>query len=225
MGSKAKIKILQNGPYLVYGAVPLYERIIVPKGRGYEWREGRTLPQADSYALCRCGRSKNAPFCDGMHEMTGFSGRETSSRALFMERAELLKGPDLNLADDNRCAYARFCHRQGGDAWELTLRSNHAGNKEEAIHAACECPAGRLVAMEKTGHIYEPPLEPSVIIVQDPDLGVSGGIYVTGNIPIESADGQLYETRNRVMLCRCGNSRNKPFCDAMHVSVKFKDQK
>lgn len=37
------------------------------------------------------------------------------------------------------------------------------------------------------------------------------------------ADGFRYEVRNRVILCRCGASRNKPFCDGTHAPVKFKD--
>ena len=36
-------------------------------------------------------------------------------------------------------------------------------------------------------------------------------------------DGTEYELRNRYALCRCGASRNKPFCDAMHVTVGYED--
>ena len=38
-----------------------------------------------------------------------------------------------------------------------------------------------------------------------------------------SADGFEYEVRNRVTLCRCGQSQNKPFCDGTHAQTKFKD--
>ena len=40
--------------------------------------------------------------------------------------------------------------------------------------------------------------------------------------PIEGADGEAYEARNRVTLCRCGASNNKPFCDGKHVEINFK---
>jgi CDGSH-type Zn-finger protein len=33
-----------------------------------------------------------------------------------------------------------------------------------------------------------------------------------------SADGKAYEVRNRVTLCRCGSSNNKPFCDGSHAA-------
>jgi CDGSH-type Zn-finger protein len=44
---------------------------------------------------------------------------------------------------------------------------------------------------------------------------------VLGGIPVETADGFTYEARNRQLLCRCGASLNKPFCDGSHRRVKF----
>lgn len=224
INKKSKIKISNAGPYIVSGNVPLSEKIIIPKGRGYEFIEGRELPQSEEYALCRCGKSKNAPFCDGSHEKAGFIGAETASKDKYEDRAELLEGSSIDLLDDNRCAFARFCHRENGDVWELTENSGNEENRKEAIQAASDCPAGRLVAMDKNGEMIEPSYEPSIDIIQDPEKGVSGGIFVKGNIQIESADGHIYETRNRVTLCRCGKSSNKPFCDATHVSIKFSDK-
>ena len=220
---KAKIKIMKNGPYIVSGNVPLSEKIITPKGKGYVFKEGHELPQSDVYSLCRCGKSKNKPFCDGSHEKAGFIGTEVASKEKYEDRAETLVGPNLNLMDDGRCARARFCHREAGDAWKLTEKSGDPELKGEAIHAAKECPSGRLVAVEKSGKALEPEYEPSIEIIQDPEKKVSSGIFVKGCIPIESADGSLYEARNRVMLCRCGESHNKPFCDSRHIRVKFKD--
>lgn len=222
--SKVKIKITKNGPYLVSGHVKLREQIITPKGRGYEWKEGRPLPQGEQYALCRCGHSKNAPFCDGSHLHVNFDGTETASKADYTRRAELQEGPGIDLLDDHRCAFARFCHRSGGDVWQLTDASDTPMYKDEAIRAASECPSGRLVAVQKDGEMIEPDLEPSIDIIQDPQEGVSGGIFVKGYIPIESADGETYEVRNRVVLCRCGKSQNKPFCNGAHVNIKFKDR-
>ncbi len=62
-----RIRIIKDGPYVVTGNVKLSVSIITPKGEGYVWKAGRELPQAESYRLCRCGRSKNPPFCDGSH--------------------------------------------------------------------------------------------------------------------------------------------------------------
>jgi CDGSH-type Zn-finger protein len=221
---KCNIKILKNGPYLVTGNVPLSEKIITPKGKGYEFKVGRSFPEAQEYALCRCGKSKDSPFCDGSHVVSEFDGTEAASREKYIDRAYKQEGPNLDLLDDDRCAFARFCHREEGNVWELTDQSDNPKFREEAIKAASDCPAGRLVAVDKEGNLIEPDLEPSIEVLQDPQKRVSAPIFVKGNIPIESSEGFTYEVRNRVALCRCGESRNKPFCDATHVSARYIDK-
>jgi len=218
-----KIKVIKNGPYIITGNVPLSEKIIVPKGKEYELKDGRELPQAEEYHLCRCGKSKNAPFCDGSHEKKNFVGTETASRDKYVERAELYEGPSFDLLDDDRCAFARFCHTDKGKTWELVENDDKQEYKEKAIKSANECPTGRLTLIDKTGKAIEIKYEPSIDIIQDPERGVSAGIFVKGNISIEAADGHVYEVRNRAALCRCGKSWNKPFCDASHVSINFSD--
>ena len=86
------------------------------------------------------------------------------------------------------------------------------------------CPSGRLVAWDReTKAPLEPRLERSIGVVEDPAEGVAGPLWVRGGIPVVAADGEPYEVRNRVTLCRCGASKNKPFCDASHASIGFTD--
>jgi hypothetical protein len=88
------------------------------------------------------------------------------------------------------------------------------------VRSVGDCPSGRLVAWDKqAGQPVEPALSPSIGLVQDPTKGVSGPLWVRGGIAVESADGEVYEARNRQTLCRCGASRNKPFCDGSHITV------
>ena len=87
-----------------------------------------------------------------------------------------------------------------------------------AIQEAKDCPSGRLVVWNKEGEPYEPELEPSVGVVHDPATSPMGPLWVRGGISVESADGSEYEVRNRVTLCRCGKSANKPFCDGTHAT-------
>lgn len=216
-----KIKIMENGPYIVSGGIPLNEEIITLVGHHREYHAGRDLPQAPTYALCRCGHTKTPPFCDGSHGAAHFDGTETASRLPFEERAGIMYGPGVDLLDDNRCAFARFCHREDGDVWELTEQSGDERLKKEAIKASSDCPAGRLVHYDKEGNPIEPDLGPQITVLQDPEEGVAAGLYVKGGIPLEGSDGTEYEQRNRYALCRCGASRNKPFCDATHVSIDF----
>ncbi|MEI6132130.1 MAG: CDGSH iron-sulfur domain-containing protein [Bacillota bacterium] len=218
-----KIKITKNGPYIVSGGIPLSEKIITPKGSGYVYEDGVKLPQNENYSLCRCGASKNAPFCDSSHEEKDFIGKETASRKTYEQRASISECKTLDLLDDGRCSYARFCHREAGSVWELTESSSDPVSRNEAIIAASECPAGRLLARDKDGTEHEIEFEKAIEILQDPECKASCGIFVKGGIPIESADGETYELRNRVMLCRCGSSDNKPFCDATHVDIMYVD--
>ena len=218
-----RIRIIKNGPYLVSGNIPLSEKIIIPRGAGYIYQEGRALPQRATYSLCRCGKTKTPPFCDGSHVASHFDGTETACKNGYHERAARIVGTGLDLLDDGRCAFARFCHRDSGDAWELAEDSASEFHHNEAVIAANECPAGRLTAVEKDGTVHEPDYSPAIEILQDPEERVSAGIFVKGGIPIESCDGIVYEIRNRVVLCRCGMSGNKPFCDSRHVSEEFRE--
>ncbi|TLY82659.1 MAG: CDGSH iron-sulfur domain-containing protein, partial [Gammaproteobacteria bacterium] len=85
------------------------------------------------------------------------------------------------------------------------------------------CPSGRLAALERaTDKPVEPPLPVSIGLIEDPAEGVSGPVWVRGGVPVTAADGFKYEVRNRITLCRCGASKNKPFCDGSHVTVGFR---
>ncbi len=220
------IKIEKNGPYLVSGNIELTEMIINSVDDDYKMIPGRVFPAGESYSLCRCGKSANMPFCDGSHEHNHFNGTETAVRKPFRERALILKGPGLILADvEEYCAFSRFCHTPEGNAWELTEDSDNPASRELAVKASCECPSGRLVAFDKeTKKPIEIHYEKSISVLQDPQRGVSGPLWVRGGIPIESADGTVYEVRNRVTLCRCGGSANKPFCDSTHISIRFRNK-
>ncbi|MDL2224841.1 CDGSH iron-sulfur domain-containing protein [Eubacteriales bacterium OttesenSCG-928-M02] len=220
-----RIKVTENGPYMVTGGIPIYERIIAQKDHRNVLEKGRELPQGESYALCRCGGTKNAPFCDGTHLENGFDGTETASRKPYADRLEdAIEGDTMWLLDDGRCAFARFCHSARGDVWSLAYQDTDPENRADAIRMAAECPSGRLVAMDKDGNVLEDELAPAIIILQDPEKDASAGIFVQGPIVIEAADGTEYEVRNRVALCRCGHSTNKPFCDAVHVSIGYHAQ-
>ena len=110
---KVKIKISKDGPYIVSGNLPLAKEIIVSDNNGDSvgYKKGEVYECPNQYALCRCGASKNAPFCDGSHSRVGFDGNEIADRARFGARCEKINGPDLDLDDlPELCAWARFCH-------------------------------------------------------------------------------------------------------------------
>jgi uncharacterized Fe-S cluster protein YjdI len=56
----AQIKVMKNGPLLVEGSCALLDKT------------GKEIASNGHFALCRCGGSKNKPFCDGTHIKIGF---------------------------------------------------------------------------------------------------------------------------------------------------------
>ena len=189
--------------------------------------------------LCRCGHSANKPFCDGAHVAAGFDGTETASKELYMDGAEVIEGNGITLYDKtDLCIGAEFCDRFGG-IWNLTrVTAENAGVSDPAeaadlakkaraaaVEEALLCPSGRLVMHDvRDGDVaLEPTLEPSIALIEDPIYGASAAIWVRGGIPIFDEKGEPYEVRNRVTLCRCGHSENKPFCDGRHYPAEFND--
>ena len=213
------IRVAKNGPYLVFGRIPLMPMTIQCDNSATpaKWVIGEKLKTSENYALCRCGQSSNKPFCDGTHIKVNFDGTEASDNQPFDKMAKEIDGPALKLKDaEILCASARFCHR-GGDIWDAIHKTDDPNAKKNVIDNSCDCPSGRLVVVDKsTGATIEPALEKSIGAIDDPATGTNGPFWVRGGIPIYSADGKLYEVRKRVTICRCGKSTNKPFCDSSH---------
>jgi CDGSH-type Zn-finger protein len=106
-------------------------------------------PQASARAtLCRCGQSKNKPFCDGAHTAAGFA-------------------------------------------------------------ASGEPAAKEFAPLEvRNGPVNVQPL---------PD----GPLKVTGNMEVVSGTGRTLNKATTLFLCRCGQSKNKPYCDGSHKAAGF----
>jgi CDGSH-type Zn-finger protein len=213
------IRVTKNGPYIVTGSIPLVKQVLVcdKRGNSIRWREGERFPVQETYALCRCGGSRNKPFCDGTHLENHFDGTETASRVPYLGRAEWTEGKEIRLSDaPGFCSHARFCIR-GKGIWDLVGQSGDEAARKTALEMAANCHSGRLVVWDrKTGKPLEPVFEQSIGLVEGPAEGDSGPLWVRGGIPIIAADGFPYEVRNRATLCRCGRSGNKPFCDGAH---------
>lgn len=221
------ITVSERGPYLVYGRPPLAAQFIMPNAENESWyfQQGRSYPtEAEPTALCRCGASKRKPYCDGSHTTAEWDPTLTAPDEALLDHAEEIRGETLSLTDNARyCVFARFCH-PAGDAWTLTEHSDDPTSRRLAIREASMCPGGRLLAWNRdTGKPYEFRFEPSLGLIEDPAIGSSGGVWVRGGIPLRRENGRTYEIRNRMVLCRCGQSANKPFCDGTHAAVKWRD--
>ena len=219
--SGPKIEVTPDGPYHVTGSLPLSEQAIVTNagGESLDYREGRVFDAPPAYDLCRCGHSGNRPFCDGSHATVRFDGTETASQQPYLDRAERFEGPTMDLTDvEGLCAFARFCDPEGR-VWNLVGQTDDPDARHLVARESGDCPGGRLVAWERaTGKAVEPPFEPSLGLIEDTARKLRGPIWVRGGIPVVSASGESYEVRNRMALCRCGGSHDKPFCDGSHAA-------
>jgi CDGSH-type Zn-finger protein len=216
--NRQAIRILPDGPYVVPAGIPLVRQTIRRDETGFPsgWQEQERYHIEGPYRLCRCGQSRNKPFCDGSHLSAGFDGTETDRNVPYEERARVFHGPDLDLYDAREfCAAARFCDRLEG-AWKLLSHADDPEVRRILEEQVRNCPSGRLMLRDKSGNSLEPDYEPGIVIIEDPHEEMDGPLWVRGGIPIQSADGSFYEVRNRVALCRCGKSQNKPFCDGSH---------
>jgi CDGSH-type Zn-finger protein len=215
------IKVLENGPYRVFG-VPLVRLrpVYNDAGDGIEWDRCEPIPAVDPVDLCRCGQSKTKPFCDGTETSIEFDGAETADRRSTAERRRNCaeEGP-LQLTDDRSlCSHMAFCQQSPKTAWSLVREQEDPETRELVISMVRRCPSGRLqyYVMPDTTPAEED-------LSQEVGVVDNGPLWVRGGVTVEAADGFEYEVRNRVTLCRCGQSQNKPFCDGSHWDVGFTD--
>ena len=213
------ITVVKDGPYLVEGGVPLSRKSIVYSEwhEPMTWRTDADLGARPRYRLCRCGESKHKPFCDSTHTRVGFDGTETAPTTPSEERRERAEATHITVTDERGlCTRAGFCGNRVTNVWNLLEQAEDSRARFEIIQRVERCPSGRL-AYELEGTAIEPHLPKAVAVRKD------GPYWVTGGIAVTRADGAPVETRNRVELCRCGQSSNKPFCDGTHFAIKFKD--
>ncbi len=220
---ETKIKILADGPYEVCGDIGVNKAVFETdsQGNSLAWKVEKeyTKPGASTY-LCRCGHSRAKPYCDGTHDDVGFCGGEKPEHSKYADRAEEYTGGGVDLHDDESlCVGARFCD-VGETAWRYAQGSANPEWRARAVDECSKCPSGRLVVTEKDGKAIEPSLPKEVSVTSDPVANCRGPLWVKGGIPVEGPHGEQYEVRNRVTLCRCGESKNQPYCDASHYECE-----
>jgi len=216
-----KIIVTKEGPYKVFG-VKLTHRTPVETeyGEPVDWVEGPDYEvKGDIYYLCRCGHSKYKPFCDCTHLEIGFYGPDCADSAPSTQRQKVYQGNDLVMTDDiSFCMDAGFCASRFTDVWEEIKQTADPEIRQDVILRTWRCPSGRLqVFAPPEMTLIEPDFEPSVSTIPDGPYQVRGGVPI-----ISEESGVEWEVRNRVTLCRCGQSANMPFCDGTHKRIEFK---
>ena len=215
-----RIDVAPDGPYEVSGSLPLAPVTIVETvhGEPVDVERGELPATGRRYALCRCGQSETKPFCDDSHERLGFDGAETADRTPRSDRARRIQGRGIAFTDDRPlCTHAGFCANRNTDVWSMVRDSDDPEVRARMEGMIGLCPSGRLALEPPEDGDPAPPSEPEILLEAD------GPIWVKGRVAIHAAEGFTWETRDHVALCRCGKSRNKPFCDGTHEEIGFRD--
>jgi CDGSH-type Zn-finger protein len=79
------------------------------------------------------------------------------------------------------------------------------------------CPSGALTYTDKAGTPESPPVENALTV------SYNGPLFLHGELQVEGAPEDMPGLGFRVALCRCGQSKNKPFCDNSHIAAGFED--
>ena len=208
---KPKIKPLPNGPYMVKGL------------KDFTNSRGEPIDTKDSMALCRCGRSKLKPFCDGTHISVGFTDSKKDTRV--PDKRDDYKGKKITIHDNRGiCSHAAHCtdnlpevFQMGVEPWIDSARALPA----EIKRVIGMCPSGALGysqgSKEHSAQDSEKDTEPEIHISKNGPYHVRGGVELEG---VDLGDGAA---RQHYTLCRCGASGNKPRCDGSHWYAAFKD--
>lgn len=123
--------------------------------------------------------------------------------------------------DATRCIHAAVCVHRLPAVFDTARRPwiLPSGAEADAIAAVvARCPTGALHATRLDGGSAEQvPAENSIVPMPN------GPLYVRGQLNLRSPEGDVTLDDVRIALCRCGQSKNKPFCDNSHRDADFRD--
>jgi len=213
MAAAPKIACLPNGPYYLLNDP---DPSPVPNLRR---SSGDDCATARGVALCRCGGSNNKPFCDGTHGKAGFTDRNTADPSRNKRKA--YAGKLITILDNRAlCSHAGYCtdelkevFRHHDQPW---IEPDGAA-VEEIIATIKKCPSGALSYAIDGVEALPPQRPPLVTVTDNGPYAVTGGIELMG---VEFGEGA---SKEHYTLCRCGESKNKPFCDGSHWDANFRD--
>lgn len=212
---KPRIVCLPNGPYYL-----LTESSPAPVPFLRDSR-GEACATVRGVALCRCGGSRNKPFCDGTHGRIGFSDAKGTPHAPDARRDYI--GRRITIHDNRSiCAHAGVCtdrlasvFRSGKEPW---IDADGAA-VEAIIDTVHRCPSGALSYSIDGVEQRDQPHAPMVTVTRNGPYAVTGGVELIGVVRAQGASTEHYT------LCRCGASNNKPFCDGSHWEIEFTDER
>jgi len=212
---RGRIRVRENGPYLLTAGALISNFLGEPT----------TAPPVA--ALCRCGRSESKPWCDGTHATIGFNDKKHPDRVA--DRLDSYTARQFTILDNRGlCAHSGRCT----DALPTVFRAGAepfvapaGGRADDILRAIQTCPSGALgaaIAERRAADLVDRIRPPAIEVSKDGPYFATGGVDLrddAGNEPARAAGA----SREHFALCRCGQSKNKPFCSGAHWYADFHD--
>ncbi len=212
-----ELRIARNGPYLVTSVPRLTDHLGAPT---------RPAPQL---ALCRCGQSALKPLCDGSHARIGFTDAKDPKRV--PDHRDTYPGQQATIFDNRGvCQHSGLCTDRLATVFRTDAEpfvAPSGGRLDEIIRAVRDCPSGALSYaiddVEARGQVdWDGTRPPAIEVTRDGPYRITGQLTLAGPTGEPEPQG-TGASREHYALCRCGQSRNKPFCSGMHWYVGFRD--
>ena len=208
MSNSVTIEAAPDGPYIVKNL------------QNFSNRKG-AIECKEAMGLCRCGQSANKPYCDGSHKAAGFSSENKLDPA--RDRRDTYQGKKITVYDNRSiCAHAGICtdglpavfHNREG-----SFVDPDGASVVEIIDIVNRCPSGAL------SYIIDDDSETRLIDEASISIAANGPYVLTGKVVLLDIDKGAGASESGCSLCRCGASKNKPFCDGSHWDINFIDDK
>ena len=200
-----KITPIPNGPLQLESTSPIL------------FKEGKQLEAPETAYLCRCGLSKNKPFCDGEHKKNNFS----SSCEIEEELLQEYPGEQITIHFNRSiCSGASECVRglpsvfKSGDGGDW-IRPDE-DRVENIVAAIKKCPSGAL-SYSIADRLKVDGRDIAKITI------VENGPYEVEAVEVSDKPTPTNCSSSKMALCRCGHSKNKPFCDYSHAEQGWKE--
>ena len=120
--------------------------------------------------------------------------------------------------DPNICTHSAICVNGFPEIFNIEKEpwvNLDSAKKEKLTEAVKKCPSGALKLIGDTTHDAE-----ELVKI---DVASKGPLLIKGRFEITDHNGNVLETKDKVALCRCGASENKPFCDGSHKKIDFEN--
>ncbi len=204
---RVSVELEKNGPLKVTGLT------------GFFNSRGEEITTKKSIYLCRCGASKSKPYCDGSHSQIGFTDEKSDDRV--PDHLDRYEGDRITVFDNRGvCSHAGYCSSGLPTVWRSTVEpwiDPNGADKEAIIETIRKCPSGALSYVEVGQQRTDFHDSAEIQVSRD------GPYYVRGGVALKGCEFGVGARREHYALCRCGASRNKPFCDGSHWYAGFHD--